>query len=60
MMTMRCARKRKTMIDAASRRVGERVVCNDNNNNNNSTIYFCCVITDYISVLMFVCSVRFS
>jgi hypothetical protein len=46
------------MIDAASRRVGERVVCNDNNNN--STIYFCCVITDYISVLMFVCSVRFS
>ena len=54
-----CAR-RKTIIDAASRRVGERVVCNDNNNNNNSTIYFCCVITDYISVLMFVCSVRFS
>jgi hypothetical protein len=48
------------MIDAASRRVGERVVCNDHNNNNNSTIYFCCVITDYISVLMFVCSVRFS
>ena len=48
------------MIDAASRRVGERVVCNDNNNNNNSTIYFCCVITDYISVLMFVCFVRFS
>ena len=48
------------MIDAASRRVGGRVVCNDNNNNNNSTIYFCCVITDYISVLMFVCSVRFS
>ena len=59
MMTMRCARRRKTMIDARFS-VGERVVCNDNNNNNNSTIYFCCVITDYISVLMFVCSVRFS
>ena len=57
-MQMRCARRRKTIIDAASRPVGERVVCNDNNNN--STIYFCCVITDYISVLMFVCSVRFS
>ena len=57
-MQMRCARRRKTIIDAASRRVGERVVCNDNDNN--STIYFCCVITDYISVLMFVCSVRFS
>ena len=38
MMTMRCARRRKTIIDAASRRIGECLVCKDNNNNN-STIF---------------------
>ena len=39
MMTMRCARRRKTIIDAASRRIGECLVCKDNNNNNNNSIF---------------------